>query len=406
MGSSNGISIVVIGGGIGGLTAALCLRRIGIDVHVYEQSRTLREVGAGINVTPNATRIIHALGLSEGLAKLGVMPTGVHQRRWDDGRTLLRTPLGREVEGHFGFRQYQAHRADVLNMLIDALPPERLHAGHRLVSFSQRSDEVEAQFENGVRVTADALIGADGIHSTVQRLLFGETSPHFTGCAAYRGLVPAEKVAHLDLEVVAQVTLGPGSHFVNYFVANKRLVNFVGVIEQANWSKESWTERGDLAQARAAFAGWHKQVRGVLDEVEETFIWGLFDRAPLPRWSAGRVTLLGDACHPMLPFMAQGAAQAMEDAMTLMACLRKIADIPRALAYYQELRLPRTSHVQSLAAANKTRFHLPDGPEQAARDAKMAAGGTDWSLKTIGWLYGHDAEAAVESGNLGLPPAS
>ena len=406
MGSSDGISIAVIGGGIGGLTAALCLRQIGIDVHLYEQARALREVGAGINVTPNATRIIHALGLGEGLAKLGVMPTGVHQRRWDDGHTLLRTSLGTEIEGHFGFRQYQSHRADVLNMLIDAFPPERLHAGHRLVSFRQRSDEVEAQFENGVRVTADALIGADGIHSTVQRLLFGEASPHFTGCAAYRGLVPAEKVAHLDLEVVHQITLGPGSHFVNYFVANKRLVNFVGVIEQANWSKESWTERGDLAQARAAFAGWHKQVRGLLDAVEETFIWGLFDRAPLPRWSVGRVTVLGDACHPMLPFMAQGAAQAMEDAMTLMACLRKIANIPQALAYYQELRLPRTSQVQSLAAANKMRFHLPDGPEQAARDAKMAAGGTDWSLKTIGWLYGHDAEAAVESGNLGLPTAS
>ena len=406
MGNSDRISIAVIGGGIGGLTAALCLRHIGIDVHVYEQARALREAGAGINVSPNATRIIHALGLGEGLANLGVMPTGVHQRRWGDGRTLLRTPLGTEIECHFGFRQYQSHRADVLNMLVDAFPPERLHAGHRLVSFNQRSDKVEAQFENGVRVTADALIGADGIHSTVQRLLFGETSPRFTGCAAYRGLVPAEKVAHLDLEVVAQVTLGPGSHFVNYFVANKRLVNFVGVIEQANWSKESWTERGDLAQARAAFAGWHMQVRGLLDAVEETFIWGLFDRAPLPRWSAGRVTLLGDACHPMLPFMAQGAAQAMEDAMTLMACLRKIANTPQALAYYQELRLPRTSHVQSLAAANKMRFHLPDGPEQAARDAKMAAGGTDWSLKTIGWLYGHDAEAAVESGNLGLPPAS
>jgi salicylate hydroxylase len=402
----NGISIAVIGGGIGGLTAALCLRKIGIDVHVYEQSRALREVGAGINVTPNATRIIHALGLGEGLAKLGVMPTGVHQRRWDDGRTLLRTPLGTEIERHFGFRQYQSHRADVLNMLIGAIPPERLHVGHRLVSFSERGDKVEAQFENGARVSTDALIGADGIHSTVQRLLFGTTPPHFTGCAAYRGLVPAEKVAHLDLELVLQITMGPGSHFVNYFVAGKRLVNFVGIIEQASWTKESWTERGDLAQARAAFAGWHEQVRGLLDAVDETFIWGLFDRGPLPRWSVGRVTLLGDACHPMLPFIAQGAAQAMEDGATLADCLRKIGDAPQALARYQELRLPRTSLVQSLASNNKIRFHLPDGPEQAARDAKMAAGGTDWSIETIGWLYGHDAAAVVETGNLGLPPAA
>jgi salicylate hydroxylase len=403
---TNGTSVAVIGGGIGGLTAALCLRKIGIDVHVYEQARILREVGAGINVTPNATRVIHALGLGEGLAKLGVMPTGVHQRRWDDGRTLLRTPLDTEIERHFGFPQYQSHRADVLNMLIGAMPPERVHLGHRLISFSERADKVETQFENGVRVSVDALIGADGIHSTVQRLLFGETPPHFTGCAAYRGLVPAKKVAHLDLEVVHQITMGPGSHFVNYFVADKQLVNFVGIVEQASWTKESWTERGDLAQARAAFAGWHKQVRGLLDVVDETFIWGLFDRAPLPRWSVGRVTLLGDACHPMLPFMAQGAAQAMEDAMTLMACLRKFADIQQALARYHELRLPRASFVQSLAAANKTRFHLPDGPEQAARDAKMATGGTDWSIQTIGWLYGHDAAAVVETGDLGLPPAA
>ncbi len=280
MTDDNGISIAVIGGGIGGLTAALCLQKIGIDVQVYEQAGVLREVGAGINVPPNATRIIHTLGLGEGLAKLGVMPTGVHQRRWDDGRTLLRTPLGTEIERHFGFRQYQSHRADVLNMLIGAMPPQRVHLGHRLVSFSERGDKVEAQFENGARVIADALIGADGIHSAVQRVLFGATPPHFTGCAAYRGLVPAEKVAHLDLEVVLQITMGPGSHFVNYFVADKRLVNFVGIVEQASWTKESWTERGNLAQARAAFAGWHKQVRGLLDAVEEPFVWGFSTALP------------------------------------------------------------------------------------------------------------------------------
>jgi 2-polyprenyl-6-methoxyphenol hydroxylase-like FAD-dependent oxidoreductase len=227
MGDSR-ISIAVIGGGIGGLTTALCLTKAEIDVHVYEQARVLREVGAGINVTPNATRVIHALGLGDALAALGVMPVGIHQRRWDDGRTLLRTPLGTEIEGHFGFRQYQSHRADLLNMLIGAFPSERLHVGHRLVSFSERGDKVEAQFENGACVSVDALIGADGAHSTVQRLLFGPMPPHFTGCAAYRGLVQAEKVRHLNLEVVLQVTMGPGSHFVNYFVSEERPGQFCG----------------------------------------------------------------------------------------------------------------------------------------------------------------------------------
>lgn len=398
-------SIAVIGGGIGGMSAALNLLRAGFDVHVYEQSRALREVGAGINITPNAARVIHRLGLGDNLARLGVMPLAVHQQRWDDGRTLLLTPLGIEVERHFGFRQYQSHRADVLNMLVRALPAERMHLAHRFTGFNERGEKIEVQFENGARVSVDALIGADGIHSTVQRQLFGATPPRFTGCAAYRGLVPAEKLKHLNLEVVLQLTMGPGKHFVRYFVASMRYINFVAIIEQDSWTKESWTDHGDVNEARSAFTNWHKDVSGVLDAVEETFIWGLFDRAPLPRWSVGRVTLLGDACHPMLPFMAQGAAQAIEDGMTLATCLSKHDDIPEALARYQALRLPRTAHIQSLATANKIRFHLPDGPEQLARDAKMAAGGTDWSTATIGWLYGYDAAVAAETGNLGLPPA-
>jgi salicylate hydroxylase len=196
---------------------------------------------------------------------------------------------------------------------------------------------------------------------------------------------------------------GRAEHFVRYFVASMRYVNFVAIIEQDSWTKESWTDRGDINQALAAFAGWHKHVSGVLEAVEETFIWGLFDRPPLARWSVGRVTLLGDACHPMLPFVAQGAAQAIEDGVTLTVCLQKYDDIPEALARYQALRLPRTSHVQSLAANNKSRFHLADGPEQLARDTKMAAGGTDWSFKAIEWLYGYDPAAAAETGNLGLP---
>jgi len=180
---------------------------------------------------------------------------------------------------------------------------------------------------------------------------------------------------------------------VHYYVQSGRLVNFVGVIDQDSWTRESWTDRGDLADALAAFEGWHPQLRSILEAADETFIWALFDRKPMARWSVGRVTLLGDACHAMLPFMAQGAAQAIEDGATLEACLSAVdaRDIPAALSRYEALRLPRASRVQALSEANKTRFHLADGAAQQARDAEMARGATDWSLKAVAWLYGHDA---------------
>jgi salicylate hydroxylase len=396
--------LAIIGGGIGGLSAALSLLRAGFDAHVYEQARTLREVGAGIQVSPNASRVLHGLGLADELAKLGVRPFAHHQRRWDDGRTLLKTPLGDTVVAAFGFPHYQSHRADLLSMLINAFPTERLHIGHRMVAFTDYGDSVEAEFENGERIRADALIGADGIHSTVRQALFGPENPRFTGCVAYRGLVPAERIKHLNIEVNAQMWMGPGKHIVVYYVAGKRLVNVVANIEQSSWTGESWTDRGNVDDLRAAFANWDPYLQAIIATIEETFIWGLFDRAPLPRWSVGRVTLLGDACHPMLPYMAQGAAQAIEDGVGLTACLAKIGDIPSALAHYEKMRLPRASRIQGMSAANKTRFHLPDGPAQKERDAKMAAGVTDWSIKAITWVYNYDAAAAVETGDLGLPP--
>ena len=396
--------VAVVGGGIGGLGAALSLFRAGFDVHVYEQARALREVGAGIQVSPNASRVLHGLGLADELAKLGVRPDAHHQRRWNDGRTLLKTPLGDTVIKAFGFPHYQSHRADVLSMLIAAFPADRLHIGHRLVAFTDRSDRVNVEFENGTRITTDALIGADGIHSTVRRLLFGPANPNFTGCVAYRGLIPAERIKSLNVEVNAQMWIGPGKHFITYYVAGKRLLNIVGIAEQNTWTGESWTDRGDVKDLHAAFTDWDPSVRAIIETVDETFIWGLFDRAPLPRWSVGRVTLLGDAAHPMLPFMAQGAAQALEDGASLTTCLSKIGDVAAAFAQYEKLRLPRTSRMQAMSAANKTRFHLPDGPAQQERDAKMAAGITDWSIKAIAWVYNYDAAVAVETGDPGLPP--
>ena len=356
-------SIAIIGGGIGGLAAALALLDAGFDVQVYEQAQALREVGAGIVLTPNATRVLQRLGLGAKLESLGVAPLAWRQRRWDDGRTLLCTPLAR-APGELAMF-YTSHRADVLAMLIEALPTERLHVGHRLVAFIDHGHRVEARFENGARIEADAVIGADGIHSTIRGFLFGPEQPRFTGCVAYRGLVPAERLAHLELPLESQLWMGPGRHFVHYFVQNGRLVNFVCLIDQDTWTKESWTEPGEIAAALAAYAGWHNQVRSIISAVDETFIWGLFDRAPLPRWSVGRVTLLGDACHPMLPFMAQGAAQAIEDAATLAAVLaQSAADVPQALRRYESLRLPRPAPPAAPPSPPHTHTHtqLSDAP--------------------------------------------
>ena len=194
--------------------------------------------------------------------------------------------------------------------------------------------------------------------------------------------------------------MGPGRHFIHYYVRNGDLLNFVAVVDQDTWTNESWTDRGDIADAIAAFEGWHAQVQGILDAVDETFVWALFDRLPMERWSVGRVTLLGDTCHAMLPFMAQGAAQAIEDGATLAAFLAKYGreHVAEALIAYEAQRLPRTYRVQSPAAGNKIRFHLPDGPEQIARDAEMAKNVTDWSPKSVAWLYGYDASRLDDTG--------
>jgi salicylate hydroxylase len=388
------LKIAIVGGGLGGAAAALSLLKAGYDVHVYEQARALREVGAGIVLTPNATRVLHHLGFADALEALGVVPAAIRQRRWDDGRTLLCSPVVREPGEPSRF--FTSYRADVLLMLAGRIPPQRLHLGHQLTGFIDHGDRVDIAFADKPPVTADIMIGADGIHSAVRAQLFGAERPRFTGCVAYRGLVPAEKLAHLDLPVEQQIWMGPGKHFVHYFVRAGKLVNFVCLIDREGWAKESWTEPGDIGEVRAAYEGWHEQVRSIIDSVDETFVWGLFDRAPLPRWSVNRVALLGDACHPMLPFLAQGAAQAIEDGATLAAVLGEAGgDIAAALRCYERLRLPRTARIQAIAAGNKTRNHLPDGPQQRERDAAMAAGTADWSIGASAWVYDHDATVAA-----------
>jgi salicylate hydroxylase len=388
---------IVIGAGIGGLTAALALRRVGVEARVYEQASELREVGAGIQLAPNGTQVLSRLGLGDSLARVGVRPEAIEHRRWQDGHVLLRQPLADLCEQTFGAPYYHLYRPDLLALLAAALPPDTIHLNHRCVSLGQRRDDAEVTFEDGARERAPVVIGADGIHSTIRAKLFGPESPRFSGSIAYRGLVGAERLAHLGLSRASNAWLGPGRHFVHYFVAAGRLVNFVAVVPAGDWRVESWSATGEVADARAEFEGWHPQVGAIIGAADHTHRWALYDREPLATWGVGRVTLLGDAAHAMLPFLAQGACQAIEDAAVLARCLATVSadTVPAALRRYGDIRAPRVGAVQRASHRNATTYHLPDGEAQRERDAQYEALAARGPYAARSWLFAYDAEAAV-----------
>jgi len=386
--------VIIIGAGIGGLAAALTMRRAGIEVEIFEQSAALREIGAGIQISPNASRILQRLGLASSMRKYGVRPLAVHIRRWDNGRTLTRQLLGDECERTFGAPYYHFHRAELLDLLAAALPAHMIHLDHRCIGLKQSSDRVEVKFHNGTIADADLVVGADGIHSTVRELILGAESPRFSGHVAYRGLVPAGRLAHLGLEVNASSWWGPNHHFVHYFVgAGTRYVNWVAVMP-GEWRIESWTARGEVADALHEFDGWHPQVSAIIGAADATNRWALYDRDPLMRWTAGRVTLMGDAAHAMLPYMAQGAVQAIEDSAVLAKCLELADrhDLAPALRRYEETRKPRATRCQEGSRRNGEMYHLADGEQQQLRDVSLGSVATI-PLPQNTWLYGHDVEA-------------
>ena len=389
--------VIVIGAGIGGLAAALTLKRSGVEVQVFEQAAELREIGAGIQISPNAARILNRLGLEEPLRRFGVRPRAIVIRRWDDGRVLARQPLADACERNFGAPYYNFHRAEMLDVLSAAVPAGVLHLDHRCVGLTQHADRVEVKFHNGVTADADVVVGADGIHSTVREVIVGPESPRFSGHVAYRGLVPAERVEHLGLEIAASVWWGPDHHFVHYYVgAGARYHNWVA-ITPGEWRIESWTAKGEVADALKEFAGWHPQISAIIGSVDATNRWALYDRDPLPEWTVGRVTLMGDAAHPMLPYMAQGAVQSIEDAAVLARCLElaDAHDVSAALQRYEQTRKPRASRCQEGSRRNAIMYHLPDGDDQRKRDAGLASA-ADAPLPQNAWLYGHDVEAEFE----------
>jgi len=388
--------IAIVGGGLGGLAAALFLRKAGLDATVYEQVPELREVGAGIVVSPNMVRPLRKIGLGEKLSAFAVRLEAAWEfRRWTDGRVLFVQPMGDECERLYGTHCYVAHRADLVALLRRALPQHLLRLDHRCIDVGQNEHAAELTFASAggrtTKVSADVVIGADGIHSLVSRAVARQIDARFSGLCAFRCLVPAEKAPQVALRPVQTLWLGPGRHFVHYPISAGRLVNVVAIVPAGNWRDESWTADGEISDLSAEFEGWDPRVHQLIRSAATTKRWAMYDRDPLERWSEGRITLLGDAAHAMLPFFAQGAAQAIEDAVVLADCLQ-IADagsVPQALQRYEAIRRPRTSQVQRMSRGREVRNHLPDGPEQERRDREFASGDP---LRQSAWLYGYDAE--------------
>ncbi|MEM7333525.1 MAG: FAD-dependent monooxygenase [Chloroflexota bacterium] len=388
------IRVVIVGGGLGGLVTALLLRKVGIEVAVYEKVDELREVGAGIVVPPNMVRPLELLGLGEQLATFAVKLEAAWEfRRWKDGNLLFSQPMGEACRRLYGTDCYVAHRGDLLAMYKQALPENIIHLDHQCIHVNELENEIELTFINRAgqekRVTADVVIGADGIHSAVRTAVTTPTDPQFSGSCAFRCLVPAEKAPAMALRPVQAIWLGPGRHFVHYPISGGKLVNVVAIVPAGEWRTESWIAEGKIEDLFNEFESWDSRLHQLIQSATETKRWALYDRVPLERWCKGRIALLGDAAHAMLPYFAQGSAQATEDGVVLAACLQDATpgSVPEALQRYETIRQPRANEVQLMSRGREVRNHLPDGPEQQKRDQELASGNL---LLKNGWLYGHE----------------
>ncbi len=357
MASAN--KIVVIGGGIGGLTAALALLRQGLEVEVYEQSSGLKEVGAGVQIGANGTRVLHALGLRQALERSQVVPSGKEARLWTTGQSWRTLDLGAISVERYGSPHIMMHRRDLHAVLVDAIRavrPDVVQLGQSCAALTQSNESVEVRFESGRIAHAALVIGADGIHSQVRPALFGLDAPQFTGCVAWRGLVPMHRLPQHLARNTATSWLGPAGHVLHYPVRRGELMNFIAFVERTDWRVESWTVAGTIAELANDFRGWHSDVHEIIRNIDIPYKWALWVRPPMERWSVGRVTLLGDACHPTLPFLGQGAVMAIEDAYVLAGCLQKYAgDHATALAKYENARRDRTAAVVLASAQTRDR---------------------------------------------------
>jgi salicylate hydroxylase len=391
--------VLIAGAGIGGLTAALALRQAGLDAHVYEQASVLREVGAGVAISPNAVKVLHRLGLAQALQSVGVVSDSMDSRDWQTGALLGRVPLADAAVKRWGAPFYHLHRADLHDALRAALGDKHITLGARCVAVAQHGTTVELRFADGREAAGELLIGADGIHSVVRDHVAGPDRPIWSRQISWRGVAPAVVGREVGLEVRHHSFWGPRTQFVCFYVSAGRLVNWVGNTQSDDdWHEESWSARGDREEVLRLFAGWHPQVRELISQTEQVFKWALFDRPPLETWTRGRVTLLGDAAHPMLPYMAQGASQSIEDAFVLARCLASDRDHPqRAIEEYAVRRQERTAAVQAASREASRVVRLTDAAEVQARNARLGDN-PEAPIARFDWIWSYDAERAMASG--------
>jgi salicylate hydroxylase/6-hydroxynicotinate 3-monooxygenase len=365
-------SIAIVGAGLGGLTAAATLRLAGFDVRVYEQAGRFARVGAGIQMMPNSMKVLRRIGIEAAVRRFSFQPYSHLNRTWDTGEILRELPM---PEGLFGAPYLCMHRGDLHDALVSNLPAETIQLRKKLAGLDERGGEVTLTFEDGSTARADMVIGSDGIHSIVREIVNGPDEPVYTGRIAYRGVFPSALMAGRDAGLSRTKWWGVDRHIVIYYTKPDRseIYLITSVPEPAEWlTRESWSTTGDVRELRRAYQGFHPDVRAVIDACPACHKWAILEREPLERWSDGRVALLGDACHPMTPYMAQGAATAMEDAAVLARCLADGdgEDIEGAFKRYETHRKPRTSRIQAISSANTW----------------MKGGEDDTS-----WLYGYDA---------------
>ena len=361
--------IAICGGGVGGLSAALALRTLGLDCVVYEQASRYARVGADINLTPNAVRALDGLGVGDALRRTAARPTYRISRMWDTGAETSRLEMSDAAERRYGSPQLTMHRADLLAALQGALPDDIVRTETKVVDVAAEVGTL--RFADGREQRFDAVLGADGIHSVVRTALLGAEHPEFTGVVAYRAVVPRDRLDIPDLDAFTKWWgPDPATQIVVFPLTRGEETFIFATTPMDTWRHESWTTPGDVAELRAAYASFHPHARALLDACDEVLISALYVRDPLPAWSAGVVTLLGDACHPMMPFMAQGAGQAIEDGVLLARHLEAAGDdIPGALKRYEASRLERTARIQIASRSNEW--------------LKNSANGD--------WVYGYDA---------------